>query len=359
MKYEALGRPRPILFSVSGEAGGRLIRTLVGAATLALLATLLLSIIDPSPAASAEKAALRASVTVSGPVVTLGDFFDDAGPLADRPLFRAPDLGTTGPVSAARVVDMARGLGLAGADAGGLIEVSVTRLSRSVESSEIARLIAVEAMRRPGRADDVSIDDLEVVFDGPVAPRAADARSTEPVRVVSLSMVPQTGRFDALVQIDQGDRADRIHLRGQVLETAAVTVLNRPLARGDIVAAEDVRVDRQPRGRSGVLHSIVDPSDIVGRQARRAMRAGQAVAASDFARPQVVGRGETVTVVFRTKALQVTGRGQTLQAGAVGDLIPVLNPQSKRTIHATVVGPGLVEISAPATAVASIGKVVP
>lgn len=359
MKYSALREPRPGFFSCSGEAGGRLLRTLVGAATLALLATLLLSIIGVAPASSAEKAMLRGSVSVGGNVVTLGDFFENAGPLADRPLFRAPDLGTTGPVSAARVVDMARAAGLATAETGGLVEVSVTRLSRPVEASEIARLIAVEALRRPGRTEDVSIDDLEVVFDGPVEPRPADVRSQEPVRVVSLSMVPQSGRFDALVQIDQGERSDRIHLRGQVVETTSVTVLNRPLSRGDIVSAEDVRVDRQPRTRSGILRSIVDPSEIVGRQARRSLRAGQAIAAADFARPQVVARGETVTVVFRTKSLQVTGRGQSIQAGAVGDMIPILNPQSKRTIHATVVGPGIVEISAPATAVASIGKVVP
>lgn len=359
MKYSVLHDRRRTLFCCSGEAGGRLLRTLLGAATLALLATLLLSIIDPTPASSAETIPLRASVTVSGDVVTLGDFFETAGPLADRPLFRAPDLGTTGPVSAARVVDMAHAAGLTGVDAGGLVEVSVTRLSRAVEATEIARLIAVEALRRPGRTDDVALDDLEVVFDGPVAPRQADVRAKEPVRIVSLSLVPQTGRFDALVQIDQGERTDRVHLRGQVVETAAVTVLNRSLSRGDIVAVEDVRVDRQPRNRTGLLRSIVDPSEIVGRQARRSLRAGQAIAAADFARPQVVARGETVTVVFRTRSLQVTGRGQTLQAGAVGDMVPVLNPQSKRTIHATVVGPGLVEISAPATAVASIGKVDP
>jgi len=358
MKYSARRDPRPCLFSCSGEAGERLVRTLLGAATLALLATLLLSIIDPSPAASAEAPTLRSSVSVNGDVVTLGDFFDDAGPLADRPLFRAPDLGTTGPVSAARVVDMARAAGLTTARADGLVEISVTRLSRAVEATEIARLIATEALRRPGRTDDVSIDDLDVVFDAPVEPRHADVRAEVPVRVVSLSLNPMNGRFDALVQIDQGERNERVHLRGQVVETAAVTVLNRPLSRGDIVTADDVRVDRQPRSRSGLLHSIVDPSEIVGRQARRALRAGQAVAAADFARPQIVARGETVTIVFRTRALQVTARGQALQAGAVGDMVPVLNPQSKRTIHATVAGPGLVEIAAPATAVASIGKVV-
>lgn len=359
MKYATTRPARPCFFACSHEAGGRLLRSLLGAATLALLATLLLSFVGSGSASSAERARLRGQISVAADVVTIGDFFEDAGPLADRPLFRSPDLGTTGPVAATRVVDLARAAGLVGADAAGFVEVSVTRLARPVEAAEIARLIAAEAMRRPGRSDDVGIDDLDVVFEGPVEPRSADVRSPDPVRVVSLSMNGQTGRFDALVQIDQGEKTDRVHLRGSLVETVALTVATRNIPRGDIVAVDDLRVERQPRNRLYGTRTLVDPNELVGRQARRALRAGQPVVAADFARPQIVARGETVTVVFRTATLRVTGRGQALQAGAVGDLVPVLNPQSKRTLHATVVAPGLVEISAPSTTIASVAKVEP
>lgn len=355
MKYASLSTRRRGFFPSSSEESGKLFRSLLGAATLALLAAALLSIVGP--VAAAETAKLHASVAVRGEVVTLGDFFDDAGALADRPLFRAPDLGTTGPVSAARVVEMAKAAGLAGADAGGLIEVSVTRLARPVEAAEIARLIAVEALRRPGRPEDLGIDDVDVAFDAPVEPRSADLRADEPVRLVSLSLVPQTGRFDALVQIDQGEKTDRVRLRGLLVETMPVTVLNRSLARGDAVSAEDLRVERQPRNRFGRVHAVVAPSEVVGLQARRPLRAGQAIVASEFMRPQVVARGDIVTLVYRTAALQITGRGQALQPGAVGDLVPVLNPQSKRTLHGTVTGNGLVEIAAPGASLASLAKV--
>lgn len=357
MKYASLSTRRRCLFPCSSEENGKLLRSLLGAATLALLAAALLSIVGP--AAAAETPKLRAAVAVSGDVVTLGDFFDDAGALADRPLFRAPDLGTTGPVAAARVVEMARAAGLAEADAGGLIEVSVTRLARPVEAAEIARMIAVEALRRPGRPEDLGIDDVDVAFDAPVEPRSADLRASEPVRLVSLSLVPQTGRFDALVQIDQGEKSDRIRLRGLLVETMPVTVLTRSLARGDTVVADDLRVERQPRNRLGRIHTVVAPSEVVGLQARRPLRAGQPIVASEFMRPQVVARGDIVTLVYRSAALQITGRGQALQPGAVGDLVPVLNPQSKRTLHGTVTGNGLVEIAAPRASLASLAKVEP
>jgi hypothetical protein len=44
---------------------------------------------------------------------------------------------------------------------------------------------------------------------------------------------------------------------------------------------------------------------------------------------------------------------------SVGDLVGVLNPQSKRTIHATVAGPGRVVVTAGPKAVASIGRNTP
>ena len=56
------------------------------------------------PTASAPRRALkRASVTVAGDVVRIGDLVENAGAAADVPIFRAPDLGQTGTVPVARV----------------------------------------------------------------------------------------------------------------------------------------------------------------------------------------------------------------------------------------------------------------
>jgi flagellar basal body P-ring formation protein FlgA len=351
---------RPVgFFCCRSEAGARLLRSAATAAGIAVAASLVLSILTPDAAHSAETARpkLRAAVTVTSDLVTVGDFFDDAGEVGKVALFRAPDLGTTGPVSARRVVDLARAAGLAVVDTDGLVEIPVSRLGRPVESAEIARLVATEALRRPGRNDDVGIDDLDVTFDAPLEPRQADLRSSTPVRVVSFSYVPLGGRFDALVQIDKGETTERLHLRGTVTEMAAIATLSRPMSRGDIVSADDIQIERIPRARVGSLRTVVDSREIAGQQARRSLRAGQPVIAGDFARPQVVARGETVTVIYRTAALQVSGRGIAQQPGAVGDLVAILNPQSKRTVHATVTGLGRVEVSAPATTLAQAAPV--
>jgi flagellar basal body P-ring formation protein FlgA len=50
--------------------------------------------------ATAQEArpALRANVTVTGDIVRIGDLVDNAGAVAEVPIFRAPDLGTRGAV---------------------------------------------------------------------------------------------------------------------------------------------------------------------------------------------------------------------------------------------------------------------
>ena len=362
MKVSVFDRRRVSLFDCcSSDTGRNMLRSLLGALALAVALSLLVAALghDVAYGQSLPRPSLRATVAVSDAIVTVGDFFENAGDKAATPLFRAPDLGTTGPVSARRVVDLARAAGLADPDAAGLVEVQVTRLARTVEAEELARLVAVEALRRlPRTGSDTTVEDLRVSFDGPVEPRRADLRAAEPVRLVSFGQTGQSSRFEALFQIDKGGSTERLLLRGEVVETVQVTTLTRTLARGELVGRDDVQIERQPRRQIGSLRAA-DPDQIVGLAARRALRAGQAVGTGDFTRPSLVTRGDTVTVVYESAALTVTTRGQALESGALGDLVGVLNPQSKRTIHATVAGPGKVSVAAGQKAVASIGRTSP
>src|SRR5690554_1872544 len=70
---------------------------------------------------------LRADIIVSAPVVTVGDMFEDAGVLAELPLFRAPLPGTTGNVDLNAVRSATARVGLTSFEANGLVQVRVSR----------------------------------------------------------------------------------------------------------------------------------------------------------------------------------------------------------------------------------------
>jgi flagella basal body P-ring formation protein FlgA len=53
-----------------------------------------------------------------------------------------------------------------------------------------------------------------------------------------------------------------------------------------------------------------------------------------------------VTIYYQVPGIMLTVRGKATEAGAVGDVVGVLNIQSNRTVQATVIGPGRVTIAA-------------
>ena len=83
----------------------------------------------------------------------------------------------------------------------------------------------------------------------------------------------------------------------------------------------------------------------VGMQTRKQLRAGQAVRATDLAKPNLVQRDDNVTLIYESTGLYLTIRGKAMEGGAEGDVVNVLNLQSKRTVSGVVIGRGQVEIS--------------
>ena len=74
----------------------------------------------------------------------------------------------------------------------------------------------------------------------------------------------------------------------------------------------------------------------------RAAQPARRCAPTDLIKPQVVQRNEAVTIDYEVPGIMLTVRGKALEAGAVGDVVGVLNIQSNRTVQATVIGPGRV-----------------
>src|SRR5712691_12622417 len=86
--------------------------------------------------------ALKRDVTVSSDLVRIGDLIDNAGASARVPIFRAPDLGQSGMVSAARVVEAVRAHGFPIVETRGVAEIAVTRASRLITVKDLEARIA-------------------------------------------------------------------------------------------------------------------------------------------------------------------------------------------------------------------------
>lgn len=324
----------------------RLFITRLALATLIAMA--IAAAISMRPARAAE-AVLKREVTVVGDLVTLGDLFDGAGPLAETPVFRAPDPGVLGELPASEAVAAARtaGLPLIWPQ---FVSVRVMRPATPIDAEAFARLLGEAAGTRLGARP----ADVEIRFDGMVETVMADASAPEPASLAAFALQSVTGRFSAKVTVDVGAASRVVDLAGTAVETVELPVVSRPLARGAILTEADVAMERVDRRRVGRA-ALTDMTQAIGMAARRPLRAGETIAAGDLDQPRLVARNELVTLMFRRPGLTLSARGRALADGASGALVSVLNEQSKRVVQGVVTAPGVVEVTTSATRLASSG----
>ncbi len=124
-----------------------------------------------------------------------------------------------------------------------------------------------------------------------------------------------------------------------------IIVPTHDIARGSVIAEGDLDYKAVPAARAGasVLRSVTDAA---GKEARRALKAGEIIRASDLKRPTLVAKGSNVTMLFVAPGMQLTSTGRALEDGGQGDSITVLNPTSYRKVEAVVVKAGTVRVGA-------------
>jgi len=287
---------------------------------------------------------LRRSAVVSGDIVRIGDLIDNAGAFASIPIFRSPDVGTTGSVPARKVIEAARSHNLFGVETGEAIEVEVTRAGRVIVKSEVESRLERLFAGTNGLSE---AGNFVIAFDREVASFYADLTPGTDLKAMRAAYEPRSGRFDVVFEVPVGaSRRTLMRYTGSLVETADAVVPIRTIGRGEIVRAADLTVERRPKAEiSGDI--AASATEAVGHAARQPLRLGQPIRRADLMRPELVKRDDNVTLVYQVPGIMLTTRGKALEAGGQGDLVGVLNLQTKRTIQAVVTGPGRVEIMAP------------
>jgi flagellar basal body P-ring formation protein FlgA len=308
-----------------------------------LALTLALGALFTHPAAAQNAVpALRASVTVTGDVVRIGDLIDNAGPVADVPIFRAPDLGTRGTVPAERVVEAIRPHQLIGIDTRGVSEVVVIRATRAIPAAEISARIAkaLEGQFGLGAARDILVE-----FDREPHALNVEPSVTGELQVVSLAYNARNARFDVTLDLQSSAalRWQPTRFSGTAIETVNAVSVDHPVERGEILKASDLVMTRRPKAEGPL---IGDMRAAAGLAARRQLRPGQPLHEADLMKPSIVQRNDTVTIIYEAPGISLTLRGQAQDGGALGDTISVVNSQSKRVVQGVITGPDRVSVTA-------------
>ncbi len=291
---------------------------------------------------------LRTELTLTRDLVSFGDLIAGLGAeAAATPAFRAPALGETGTIQVARIVEAAEAAGIirtaSELESHGSAQVVVTRAARRIMAADIEAAVKTGLQERYG----VDARAFALAIDGGAPAIAVEPELTGDVTVTDLSYDARARRLQARVSVpgSMAMRLKPVRIGGQLVETVEVVVPRRAIARGETLTRADVVVERRPRdGQASDL--VSDPRAAIDKVARRVLMAGLPLRAGDVQREEIVGKGDLVTIIYETRGLTITMRGKAGEAGAMGDVVSVTNPQSKRVLQGTVSGPGRISVQA-------------
>ena len=112
--------------------------------------------------------------------------------------------------------------------------------------------------------------------------------------------------------------------------SAAVLAAARTLPAGTVIAAADLRaIDSDRPGLS-------DPSEAIGLQTRITIHEGRPLQASLLQPPRLISRNQMHPLIFRRGTLRIVTTARTLSDGAAGEVIRVMNLESRATVSAVI-----------------------
>lgn len=300
-----------------------------------------------------ERPVLKADATITGDIVRIGDLIEHSGIVATVPIFRAPDLGYTGTISADAVLEAIRSHALIGIDTAGIREITVTRASRAIPAKDVEDAIARTLSTRfdLGPAEDIVVNflpDMRTIYVEPAAKGLP--------RVTNIDFDTRSGRFDATLEFTIGPgKRSVMRLSGRASATVQIATVTRTIERGGVLKESDVLMERRPRAEIG-RDVVTKREQAAGLAARNSLQPGRPLRTADLMTPDLVQRNEIVTLVYEAPGILLTIRGKATDGGAEGDVINVVNEQSKRTVQGTIVGPGRVAIKTSSPRVAANAK---
>lgn len=155
----------------------------------------------------------------------------------------------------------------------------------------------------------------------------------------------RTQRFEAEISLyERSENLIRTQtLSGRFSSLHKVPVLSRRIAAGEIITADDVRMERFADNR--LRHNaIYDEAALVGMAARRSIREGMPVAQHEVEAPRIVRKGDLIALHYRSANLEIKTVAEAMEDGALGNAISLRNTDSGQMLRATIIGSGQAEI---------------
>lgn len=148
--------------------------------------------------------------------------------------------------------------------------------------------------------------------------------------------------FLLIFRVD-GSIAKKLRVTTRIEVSREVVLSNHPLKRHNIITKEDIRLEKMNLAELPA-DVITDPLEVIGKRTRRAIDAHLPLRFNFLEVPPLVRRGDLVIIIAETEVLKITTQGVVTENGVKGEMVRVINTDSRREVYARVVDSRTVEV---------------
>jgi flagella basal body P-ring formation protein FlgA len=122
-----------------------------------------------------------------------------------------------------------------------------------------------------------------------------------------------------------------------------VLVSARQIQKGTVLTASDLKLAKYDLAKLSYGY-FEDVKDGIGMKLKRRAAAGAVLTAGMLKKPQIIKRGQIVTIMAQSGSMRVRMTGKALGSGAIGDRIKVMNIKSSKKLEGIITLNGEVKV---------------
>ncbi|MBI1300133.1 MAG: flagellar basal body P-ring formation protein FlgA [Alphaproteobacteria bacterium] len=275
---------------------------------------------------------LKENSIVQSGEITLGDIFYNLPRDENRVLGAAPRPGQDMVLNARTLLRIALALDLPWRPTDSTDSITLTRAATVINYEEITESLKL-ALAETGMDGNYDIA-IPVQYHKIILPQDQPAT----LEVTRFTTDADRKTFQATIAAPSEENPiQHFQINGRISAVIEVPVLSQNVHAGEVVREDHIKfIKLQERDFSHDM--IVETDQLVGMTARRVVLADRPVRAAEIIAPQVIERGEIVTLAVDAGVMKLTAQARALQDGAKGDIIRVVNTSSNQTVRAVVTG---------------------
>lgn len=284
-----------------------------------------------------EAATIKTTSTIDTEVVHLGDVFADTQN-PDTVLGNSPELGKDMVLNATTLKRIANNYHVAWQPQSSSDQVIIRRSSQTVDQDMIMETLK-SSLTEKGVTGNFT---LSLTNENPIILLPGNVDAT--VEIASFNYTPGRDVFTAkLASPSVSNPLKTLEISGLINRTVSVPTLSATARKGDIISASDIAWVDLPE-RNVTKDTLLDADEIIGKTPQRVLTSGRIIRSNEVADPQLVSRGDDVTILYKSGGMILSAKGKSMQNGSEGDLIRVTNLSSARSMSAQVTGDRVVTV---------------